>query len=152
MPDFQHLAPIFGLLVGAALLGGLLGLEREWLQKPAGLRTHMLVSLGAAVFVLAPREAGIADADLSRVVQGVAAGVGFIGAGTILKNTATREIEGLTTAASLWLSAAVGLAMGAGLVWLPVMSTVLALAILIVVGRVQRTLGLAEPPAASRPE
>lgn len=147
MPDLPHLAYVTALLTGAALLGGLLGLERERLQKPAGLRTHMLVSLGAAVFVLAPREAGMADTDISRIVQGVAAGVGFIGAGTILKNAETREVEGLTTAASLWLSAAVGLAMGAELVVVPVVSTVLALSILMLAGRVQRTLGVAEPPA-----
>jgi putative Mg2+ transporter-C (MgtC) family protein len=125
-----HMMDVLMRLVGAALLGGVQGVEREWLQKPAGLRTHMLVALGAAVFVLAPREVGVSDADLSRVVQGVAAGVGFIGAGTILKITATREIEGLTTAASLWLAAAVGLAVGAGLVWVPLVSSVLALAIL----------------------
>lgn len=147
MPDLPHLAYVTALLMGAALLGGLLGLERERLQKPAGLRTHMLVSLGAAVFILAPREAGMADTDISRVVQGVAAGVGFIGAGTILKNAETREVEGLTTAASLWLSAAVGLAMGAGLVVVPIVSTVLALSILLLAGRVQRTLGVVEPPA-----
>lgn len=136
----RHMGDVLMRLVGAALLGGLQGVEREWLQKPAGLRTHMLVALGAAVFVLAPRETGVSDADLSRVVQGVAAGVGFIGAGTILKITATREIEGLTTAASLWLAAAVGLAVGAGLVWVPLVSSVLALAI----------LALARPARVSR--
>jgi putative Mg2+ transporter-C (MgtC) family protein len=126
----RHVGEVVLHLGGASVLGGLQGLEREWLHKPAGLRTHMLVALGAAVFVLAPREAGMANADLSRVIQGVAAGVGFIGAGTILKITATREIEGLTTAASLWLAAAVGLAVGAGLFWVPVLSSVLALGIL----------------------
>ena len=130
------MAEVGALLTGAALLGSIQGLEREWLQKPAGLRTHMLVALGAAVFALAPREAGVPVADIGRVVQGVAAGVGFIGAGTILKDTATREIEGLTTAASLWLAAAVGLAVGAGLVWVPVLSTALALGILLLAGRV----------------
>jgi putative Mg2+ transporter-C (MgtC) family protein len=125
---------IAATLAGAALLGGLQGLEREWLNKPAGLRTHMLVALGSAVFVLAPREAGVSETDLSRVIQGVAAGVGFIGAGTILKIAAEREIQGLTTAASLWLAAANGLAVGAGLVWVPVLSSLLALAILGIVG------------------
>ena len=70
-------------------------------------------------------------ADLSRVMQGVATGVGFIGAGTILKVASARRIEGLTTAASLWLAAAVGLAVGAGLWWLPFVSAVLALVILV---------------------
>ena len=118
-------------LAGAAVLGGVMGLEREWLQKPAGLRTHMLVALGSAMFVLAPREVGMDGADLSRVMQGVATGVGFIGAGTILKVASARRIEGLTTAASLWLAAAVGLAVSAGLWWLPFVSAVLALVILV---------------------
>jgi putative Mg2+ transporter-C (MgtC) family protein len=133
-----RLAEVAVTLLGAALLGGLQGLEREWLRKPAGLRTHMLVALGSAVFVLAPREAGMSETDLSRVIQGVATGVGFIGAGTILKITAEREIQGLTTAASLWLAAAVGLAVGAGLVWVPIVGSVLALLILSVVGGVHR--------------
>ena len=137
-----HMTDVVFRLVGAALLGGVQGVERESLQKPAGLRTHMLVALGAAVFVLAPREAGVSDADLSRVVQGVAACVGFIGAGTILKITKTREIEGLTTAASLWLAAAVGLAAGAGLFWVPLISSLLALAIL----AMARSGGDSSPP------
>jgi putative Mg2+ transporter-C (MgtC) family protein len=139
--EIRQMAETLALLGGAALLGGIQGLEREWLQKPAGLRTHMLVALGAAVFVLAPRQAGVPDIDIGRVVQGVAAGVGFIGAGTILKNTATREIEGLTTAASLWLAAAVGLAVGAGLVWVPIVSSGLALGILLLAGRVPARTG-----------
>lgn len=118
-------------LAGAAVLGGVMGLEREWLQKPAGLRTHMLVALGSAMFVLTPRQVGMDGADLSRVMQGVATGVGFIGAGTILKVASARRIEGLTTAASLWLAAAVGLAVSAGLWWLPFVSAVLALVILV---------------------
>lgn len=130
-------------LTGAALLGGLLGLEREWLKKPAGLRTHMLVALGAAVFVLGSREAGMAASDLSRVVQGVAAGVGFIGAGTILKIASEREIQGLTTAASVWLAAAIGVAVGAGLIWLPVLTSVIVLAILGLVGSGSRPSNLA---------
>lgn len=128
--DGPRVLGVAATLAGAALLGGLQGLEREWLKKAAGLRTHMLVALGSAVFVLAPREAGMPEADLGRVVQGVAAGVGFIGAGTILKIASEREIQGLTTAASLWLAAAVGLSVGAGLIWLPVLTSVLALAIL----------------------
>ena len=130
-PAVTHMADVALRLAGAAVLGGVMGLEREWLQKPAGLRTHMLVALGSAMFVLAPREVGMDGADLSRVMQGVATGVGFIGAGTILKVASARRIEGLTTAASLWLAAAVGLAVGAGLWWLPFVSAVLALVILV---------------------
>ena len=74
----------------AGLLGALLGFEREQTRKAAGLRTHILVALGSALFVLAPLEAGMPPADVSRIVQGVAAGIGFIGAGAILKLTDTR--------------------------------------------------------------
>jgi hypothetical protein len=74
----------------------------------------MLVALGCALFVLFQAEAGMAQADLSRVIQGVATGIGFIGAGTILKRTDSGEVEGLTTAAGIWLTGAVGLAVGGG--------------------------------------
>ena len=90
----------------------------------------MLVALGCALFVLFPAESGMASQDLSRVIQGVATGIGFIGAGTILKRTDSNEVQGLTTAASLWLTAAIGLAVGAGQLWLPVISVACAWAIL----------------------
>lgn len=84
---------------GVMEVGGVPGAERESAGKPAGLRTHRLVSLGAALFVLFPSEAGMTTADLSRVIHGVATGMGFIGAGAILKRMDSEEIQGLTTAA-----------------------------------------------------
>src|SRR4051812_24794517 len=96
-------------LSAAVVLGGLLGLERELRGRWAGLRTHMMVSLGAALFVLGIAAAFPGNADaVSRLVKGVVAGVGFLGAGTILKLTEKREVLGLTTASSIWLAAAVG--------------------------------------------
>jgi len=86
--------------------------------KSAGARTHILVSLGAALFVIVPSEIGLREGDLGRVVQGLATGIGFIGAGTILKRTDRDEITGLTTAATIWLTAAIGLAVGAGQIWI----------------------------------
>ena len=97
-------------LLVALLLGGLLGYERESVGASAGLRTHMLVSLGAALFVLIPLQAGMQIQDLSRVMQGVTAGIGFLGAGAILKQKEEHDIKGLTTAASVWLTAAIGIA------------------------------------------
>ena len=94
LPELTHLARVALRLVAAALLGGLVGAEREWVGKAAGLRTHMLVSLGAAMFVLAPAEAGLGEGDTSRIIQGIAAGIGFIGAGTILKRSDREEIRG----------------------------------------------------------
>ncbi len=134
-PDMAQLGHVLVRVVVAAALGGLLGAERERAGKAAGLRTHMLVALGAALFVLFPAEAGMSTSDLSRVIQGVATGIGFIGAGTILKRADSDEIQGLTTAASIWLTAAIGMAVGAGQLWLPVICAVTAWVILFVVSR-----------------
>lgn len=101
-------------LLVAALLGALIGYDREARNKSAGLRTHMLVALGAAIFILTPLQSGMAIADLSRVVQGIIAGIGFLGAGAILKLQRDQEIHGLTTAASIWMTAAIGIAAGLG--------------------------------------
>jgi putative Mg2+ transporter-C (MgtC) family protein len=117
-------------LLVAVVLGGLLGWERESVGAAAGLRTHMLVSLGSALFVLIPLQAGMQITDLSRVLQGVTAGIGFLGAGAILKLHDKKEIEGLTTAASVWLTAAVGIAAGMGREGTAVLSALFAVAIL----------------------
>jgi putative Mg2+ transporter-C (MgtC) family protein len=138
VPDLLQLGRVAVQLGMAAVLGGVLGFEREQLRKPAGLRTHMLVSLGAALFTVSGVEAGMTVADLSRVMQGIAAGIGFIGAGAILKLTTEQEIRGLTTAASLWLTAAVGTAVGAGHLWVPIVGVLLAYVVLSVFGRIER--------------
>lgn len=114
LPTAEQFAHVVVRLVAAALLGGIVGYERERAGRPAGLRTHMLVSLGAALFVIAGDEFGMDSADLSRVIQGIATGIGFIGGGAILKLAAEREIKGLTTAAGIWMTAAVGVAAGLG--------------------------------------
>ncbi len=116
-------------LMVAVVLGGLLGFEREMRGTSAGLRTHMLVALGSALFVLIPLQSGMQTADMSRVVQGVIAGIGFLGAGAILKDK-QQEVHGLTTAASIWLTAAIGIAAGMGRELTAVVSTVFALVIL----------------------
>jgi putative Mg2+ transporter-C (MgtC) family protein len=135
LPDGAHIASVTLRLVTAAVLGGLLGFERESKGKDAGLRTHMLVALGAAVFVLVPAEVGMADGDIGRVIQGVATGIGFLGAGTILKRTDQEQISGLTTAAGIWLTAAIGLSVGVGRLWLSIVCTACALIILYILGR-----------------
>src|SRR5436309_1673274 len=85
IPDWAQLLRVSIRLLVAAVLGGIIGFERQREHKAAGLRTHILVSIGASLFALAPLEAGMALADASRVFQGIATGIGFIGAGTILK-------------------------------------------------------------------
>jgi putative Mg2+ transporter-C (MgtC) family protein len=137
MPDLAESIRVVLRLLAAALLGAVVGYERERTGKSAGLRTHMLVSLSSAIFVVAPLEAGMSTADLSRVIQGVAAGIGFIGAGAILKLADARVIEGLTTAAGIWLTAALGLAAGMGRFGLAAISALLAWLILALVARVE---------------
>jgi putative Mg2+ transporter-C (MgtC) family protein len=124
-------------LLLAGLLGGLVGFQREQAGKAAGLRTHMLVALGSAFFVMIPHQAGMSIADLSRVLQGIITGVGFLGAGTILKRPTEEHIEGLTTAAGLWLTAAVGSAAGMGREASAMLGTVLAFLILALLPRIK---------------
>ncbi|MFZ4287408.1 MgtC/SapB family protein [Variovorax sp. HJSM1_2] len=129
LPDAEQATRVMVRLLLAAILGGLLGIERESHGKAAGVRTHMLVAMGAALFVLVSQQAGMPEADLSRVVQGVIAGVGFLGAGAILKLDGEEKVKGLTTAAGIWLTAAIGVAAGMGREATAVLSTLLALVV-----------------------
>lgn len=141
IPNAAEFTRVTLRLLIAAILGGLLGYERELKGKPAGLRTHMLVAVGAALFVLIPQQAGASVADLTRVLQGLIAGVGFLGAGAIIMGNQRAETKGLTTAASIWLTAAIGVAAGMGRESTAVLSTLLALLILSVIPMVERLLG-----------
>jgi putative Mg2+ transporter-C (MgtC) family protein len=131
LPGVMEVTQLLLRLGLAAALGGIVGYQREIVGRAAGLRTHMLVALGSAFFVLLPVQAGMSLADLSRVLQGLTTGIGFLGAGTILKREG--HIEGLTTAAGLWLTAAVGIAAGMGREMSAVLGTVLAVIILVLV-------------------
>ena len=102
VPDIATITRITLRLTLAAWLGGMLGYERELKERNAGVRTHMLVAVGAALFVIGPLQSGMEIADLSRVLQGIVQGIGFLGAGAIIVRTAERKIQGLTTAASIW--------------------------------------------------
>ncbi len=128
--DPSDVTRVFIRLLVAMVLGALLGYEREAAGAAAGLRTHMLVSLGSALFILVPAQAGMSLADMSRVLQGMTAGVGFLGAGAIIKLRNEHQIKGLTTAAGIWLTAAVGVAAGMGLEATSVLSTLFALIVL----------------------
>ena len=134
------------LSLAAALgLGGLLGLQRLLDGRWAGLRTHMLVSMGTALFVLCGTGFGSeTPAAVSRIIQGVAAGLGFIGAGTILKLQDRMQIFGLTTASSLWMAAAVGAACALKLYILAGGGTLLSLLILWLLGRAEKGLKYAD--------
>ncbi|MBO3459207.1 MgtC/SapB family protein [Aetokthonos hydrillicola Thurmond2011] len=127
-PSTNYLSPndwlntMFRLCL-ALVIGLIIGLERQLQHKPAGLRTHMLVSFGSAIFTLIPLQVSAAHQSvdsLSRVIQGIAAGVGFLGAGEIVRQSTQKdshlpEVHGLTSAAAIWVSAGLGIAAGCGL-------------------------------------
>ena len=130
-PDRNRLIIVLLRVFAAVLLGAVVGIERERAGKPAGLRTHMLVSLGTAVVVIACQDTGMSLDGLSRVIQGIVTGIGFIGAGTILKLNEQREIKGLTTAAGLWMTAAIGVATGLGILGVALIGTLVTVLILV---------------------
>jgi len=129
-PNRDRLMIVLVRVFAAVLLGAVVGIERERAGKPAGLRTHMLVSLGTAVVVMACAGTGMSLDGQSRVIQGMVTGIGFVGAGTILKLNEQREIHGLTTAAGLWMTAAIGVAVGLGVLGLAVIGTVVTVLVL----------------------
>jgi putative Mg2+ transporter-C (MgtC) family protein len=134
LPDRRRLAVIVIRLLAATLLGAIVGLQRERAGKPAGLRTHMLVCIGTALVVLAGSEAGMTTDGLSRVIQGIVTGIGFVGAGSILKLSNEREIRGLTTAAGLFMTAAIGVSAGVGAIGLAIIGATLAIIVLALEG------------------
>jgi putative Mg2+ transporter-C (MgtC) family protein len=122
-------------LVAAIILGGLVGLEREAAGKAAGLRTHMLVALGAALTLVVVGRLNMPIADQGRVIQGLVTGIGFLGGGAILKITDQRQIRGLTTAAGIWMTAAAGVAIGLGRIGLGLIAAALAWVVLAILHR-----------------
>ena len=134
-------------LLAAVLLGAVIGLEREWRHKPAGLRTHILVSVAACLFVLRGQElsrldfggSGGQQNDPLRMIEAVTAGVAFLAAGLIF--TSKGEVRNVTTGASLWLSGAVGLGCGAGQMPLAAMATAVVIVVLVALRTVERWMG-----------
>lgn len=123
-------------LLLAALIGGIIGIEREANKRPAGLRTHILVSVGSALIMMISLYGMPLRADPSRIASNVVTGVGFLGAGTILRNGNT--IKGLTTAASLWVCAGIGLAIGSGYYFAGVVTALIVLVSLVVLSKVEK--------------
>ena len=138
LPPSSLAVPVIVRLLIAALFGGIIGYERERIGKAAGLRTHMLVCVGTTIILMTARLDGIPLGEMSKVIEGVVAGIGFLGAGVILKLTSEREIRGITTAASIWVTAAIGLAVGLGQVWIALVSLLIVWLILFVVGYVEK--------------
>jgi len=147
-PDADQMVRLLVRLGAAMMLGAIIGFQREQYGKPAGFRTHILVAMGCALFVIGAVESGMSSDGVSRVIQGLTAGIGFIGAGAILKLSQHREIQGLTTAASIWATAAVGVAVGLGLLGLAVLSVLLIWFVLAVLGYIEARFKLSDeaPP------
>ena len=140
LPDARETVRIVMRLFAALLAGGIIGFQREVSGKAAGLRTHMLVCMGSALFVLAGIEMGMEQDAMSRVVQGLATGIGFLGAGAILKLEDSHEIKGLTTAAGIWMTAALGVTIGLGHLGSAAIGTLFAWIVLAVLIRLDRAV------------
>lgn len=119
-------------------IGGLIGIERELEHKPAGLRTIILVCLGSTIFMLIGYELGLLGSELGRIVAGVVTGIGFLGAGAIIR--ARGDVYGLTTAATIWLASGLGLAVGAGFYMLAIIACISALVVLRLLGIVEKAI------------
>ena len=154
IPDAAQATRITVRLALAAIMGGVIGYERESKGKAAGLRTHMLVALGSALFVLVVQQSGGGGDSVSRVIQGLIAGIGFLGAGAILNNRSDPHIRGLTTAAGMWMTAAIGVAAGLGREVTAKLATLLALVILALLPRVEQWISptLPSPSVPPPPE
>ncbi len=147
-PTFMPFTVIVLRLIGAALFGALIGIEREWRRHPAGLRTHMLVSLAAASFAILGIEivhsrhfaADDIQLDPLRLIEAVTAGVAFLAAGTII--FARGKVKGLTTGAGLWLAGAIGLAAGLGIWQVAGIATLMALIVLTLLHQVEKATGM----------
>ena len=138
LPDPGVTTVVVARLLTAIVLGGILGLEREAKGRAAGLRTHILVCVGSALFVMAPLLAGVSMSDVTRVMQGIVSGIGFLGAGAILKLDREERVQGLTTAAGIWATAAIGMAAGMGMQLVATATTLAALGVISILPRLLR--------------
>jgi putative Mg2+ transporter-C (MgtC) family protein len=148
LPNAQETVRVVIRMLAALLAGGIIGLQREASGKAAGLRTHMLVCVGTTLFVLAAIDAGMEQDALSRVIQGLVTGIGFLGAGAILKVESSHQIKGLTTAAGIWMTAALGVAIGLGQLGTAAIGTLLAWFVLAVLIGIDRRIGGSDPDRA----
>ncbi len=145
-------------LLTAALLGAILGFEREMRHKSAGLRTNILIALGAALFTLMSQQLAGPDGDPGRVAAQIVTGIGFLGAGAIMRTGS--GVQGLTTAATVWVNAAVGVAAGGGEYHLAFIATAITVGALLLLAPVERVIerrfgsddpSRSDPPAAGSP-
>ena len=134
----------------AVALAAVIGYERELRGTAAGLRTHMMVGLGVALLVATTSESHMEPAEVSRVIQGIVAGIGFLGAGAIIKQDGKEQVKGLTTAASIWTTAAIATAAGLGREATAIVATILAIVILALLLRLERHVARRRGAAGDR--
>ena len=152
--DLSSLAPLVQAAVRLLLaiaLGACIGFQRERDGHEAGTRTHMLVCAGSALFLMVPDQMGLGSDAISRGLQGLLAGIGFLGAGSILKLPRAEHVRGLTTAAGIWVTAAVGVAAGLGRGWTAILSTVLVLGVLVLDGPITRLVAARRKTPTTHP-
>jgi len=139
----EFLMPDVIALLAAVLLGALVGMERQLVGHGAGLRTHIMVALASALFIVVSRRIGnqTDPVEVARVIQGIAAGVGFIGAGSILKLGPRHEVFGLTTASTIWFAAAIGTTCGLKEFSLAAIAAVLSIAVLVLLRPIEEYFG-----------
>jgi putative Mg2+ transporter-C (MgtC) family protein len=147
IPTLDNLGHTLIRLSAAIVLGTVIGYEREKAGKAAGMRTHILVMLGTCVFI-SPSWAMSWDGT-SRIIQGIITGIGFLGAGSILKIGEQPHVRGLTTAAGIWMTAAIGVAVGVGAVGIAIISTILTLIVLHLLKRLEHKV-VQEPTAEGK--
>ena len=148
LPDAHEAVRVAVRLLAAMLAGGVIGLQREVSGKAAGLRTHILVCAGTALFVLSAVNIGMQQDALSRVIQGLVTGIGFLGAGAILKVESSHQIKGLTTAAGIWMTAAIGVAIGLGRLGTAAIGTGLAWFVLAILIKLDKRIDGPDPNRA----
>jgi putative Mg2+ transporter-C (MgtC) family protein len=136
LPERKQFIQVIFRILASVLVAGIIGYQREATGKRAGLRTHVLVSLGSTIFVLGAGNAGMHEDAVSRVIQGVVTGIGFIGAGTILKKET--KIYGLTTAAGLWTTCAIGVMIGLGEVGIAIIGAFVTFLVLQALGQIEK--------------
>ena len=148
LPTAQETVRVVVRLVAALIAGGIIGWQRERSGKAAGLRTHLLVCTGTTLFVLASIDAGMQLDALSRVIQGLVTGIGFLGAGAILKVESSHQIKGLTTAAGIWMTAALGVTIGLGHLGTAAIGTVFAWTVLAILIKLDKKIDGSTPDRA----
>jgi putative Mg2+ transporter-C (MgtC) family protein len=139
--DAEQLTHLILRITAACIAGGIVGYQRERLGKSAGLRTHILVTVGTALFVAVAYLEGMNHSDVSRVLQGIITGIGFLGGGVILKLEKNQEIKGLTSAAAIWYVAALGIACGLGQLTLALIGAIVGVVILELIAKIEPSDG-----------